>query len=48
MKCTCYNLKVTQYQIRIERIPSKAIKGEKGNQQTLKQSRRKVEKMQGY
>lgn len=29
MKCTCYNLKITNCQIRMERIPSKAINGKR-------------------
>lgn len=41
MKCTCYNLKVTNYEIRIERIPSKAIKGEKGNKHSIQKKGRK-------
>lgn len=29
IKCACYNLKVTNYQIRIEKMPWKAIKGKR-------------------
>ena len=45
MKCACYHLKVTNYQIRIKRISIKAIKV-KG--ETNKKSNRKVEKDQEF
>lgn len=43
INCACNNLKVTNYQIRTEEIPCKAIK----EKQTRKQSNRKIERNMG-
>ena len=41
INCACYNLKVTNYQIRTEKMPCQAIK----EKQTRKQPNRKIERI---